>query len=87
MRKLNLTLYDQTICRKLCYQDYVIKSCNCYDEKYPSLETNNKCNTKKELVCLLKIENEFLNISYKNSCGYDCPIECDRIDRLESITF
>jgi hypothetical protein len=86
MRKLNLKLYDQTVCKKLCYQDYVIKICNCSNSKFPSLENKNKCDIEDELICLLKIDQSLNSneIHYKDLCGFDCPMECDTIDYILS---
>ncbi len=83
MIQANISSYDQESCIRLCYQKSVQANCNCYDTKYPPLDNmNTSCSTIKQIKCSLEITSEvFLNRNdYINICGFDCPIECLKVE-------
>ncbi len=42
---LNMTIYRQKVCARLCLQDYVIAKCNCTDGSLPNIYQDSLANT------------------------------------------
>ena len=75
-----LETYTQKFCMKVCYQEYIIEECGCYDFSSPySNETSAKyrgCYTLEEVERLKEKQTEFYNSATIDDCYKKCPIEC-----------
>lgn len=85
--------YRQKYCYRLCYQNNVIKDCNCYDSSlpnpFPSLQgqTINACSTTSQLSCLSTSKTRFQNQPVSSQCSSDCPPECSTIYYDADVSF
>ena len=78
---LNMTIYRQKICVRLCLQDYVKSHCNCTDASLPNIFQNKSgiCNTLSLLSCATAARVQYFNDPVASACE-DCPLECDSVN-------
>lgn len=71
---LNYTQYSRDICRSLCFQIELFKSCNCFDPSIPQISNvkASECIKPYQLMCQDRL---FANMSSKNNntCEQYCP--------------
>jgi hypothetical protein len=79
MRDLNLTIYNQAFCYKMCYQDKLLQECSCVDAKYPAIRNSLRCIYENELDCLNKFDEAFSSANLETFCEFACPIQCETI--------
>lgn len=83
-RTVNLTgIYTQQYCLQLCYQDFLIEFCDCYDHILPHFNPENKQPCPKFIDslynCQYLIKRLFYNGKNDGHCLKECPKECDYI--------
>jgi hypothetical protein len=85
--RLNQT-YRQVDCFGLCYQQKLIKECNCYTNLFNKLNGTIECLSFLQVKCSLIIWVSFVSDDYilKNCIQY-CPLECDSITYQISTSF
>jgi hypothetical protein len=69
--------YKQKHCFDLCYQQEVIKSCNCYLNSLEKLNGTHPCSTIKEIECSSLVWKHFVASDISSACSKYCPLECD----------
>ena len=86
--RLNKTIYDQTLCLKICTQLNVIDSCKCFDYSLPNISFNEMkgCYSQQELSCL-KTNYEILFNDFVELCDVNCPMKCSEIIYNSAISF
>ena len=87
-------LYTQQYCLQLCYQNFLLKYCDCYDHTLPKFEPEGKLACPKFIDslynCQYLIKRLFYNGKNDKHCLVDCPSECDITHyetRVSSLTF
>jgi hypothetical protein len=79
MKNSNLT-YKQINCFDICFQDILIKNCECYDAVltfgYPVFYTVPICKSSEQLFCAYVQYVEFYSSDLKQKCK-ECPEECE----------
>lgn len=78
-KDLNVSYYNQDFCYKLCFQDQLIKKCNCCDIVTPSILKRHYCFTNQELYCQDQFQSNFSITNIEYLCQSSCPIECETI--------
>jgi hypothetical protein len=83
-RTINLTgIYTQQYCLQLCYQNFLIEFCDCYDHILPNFNPPDKQPCPKFIDslynCQYLIKRLFYNGKNDGHCLKDCPKECDYI--------
>jgi hypothetical protein len=91
LNELGEKSYRQKYCFKLCYQKEVLKTCLCYDPKYPNIPTFGKstissCRTTIEVSCMTNTSTLFEANDLNTQCSNFCPAECLTVDYALSIT-
>ena len=77
MTKGNFT-YKQIDCVDLCYQEYLIEKCNCYDVIYDRINSTTPCVDFTHLECLTGVYNKFYEKRIFSDCIHtECPLECE----------
>jgi hypothetical protein len=78
--------YSQSICVKLCFQNYLFQTCGCYDLTLPrspqvsQLYVKYACVNSSQISCELNAQSTFFNNpSLIGNCYNNCPIECTEI--------
>ena len=70
--KLNQTKYNQMYCFNLCFQEFLIQNCSCFDYALPFYNIEHKqCMTESQLNCYSKLLSLFIRnpeIYCKNYC-------------------
>ena len=56
--------YSQTICIEMCFEDFFIRECGCYDPRYASKEKNKKCQSSNDFKCLQAASSEFSSCNF-----------------------
>jgi hypothetical protein len=78
-KNLNVSYYDQDICKSLCYQDKLIKKCNCSGLRIASLNDTRYCQTDKEFKCQNSFDAQFSKMNNKEICDDVCRKECTKL--------
>lgn len=68
--------YDQSMCVRLCQQNYIIQSCQCYHVSFPVYNYSIPCNLTQVEKCVKIAYASFLKSKLSQQCYYDCPGEC-----------
>lgn len=78
--------YSQSYCIELCFQEYLIGKCNCFEWEFIGdlFNLNNSieiCSNKSltEIYCLNLAKKKFYNGYFNENCKNSCPIECERV--------
>ena len=71
--------YSSEFCYKMCYQEIVINTCNCYDLEIPRIRNASVCFTDRELDCQLYVNTLFSTIKIDRLCNHSCPTECTSV--------
>jgi hypothetical protein len=84
IRTINLTkIYTQQYCLQLCFQDFLIHFCDCYDHTLPNFSPSGKNACSKFIDslynCQYLIKRLFYNGKNDEHCLKSCPKECDYI--------
>ncbi|CAF0708689.1 unnamed protein product [Brachionus calyciflorus] len=75
--KLNMTIYRQKICMRLCLQDFILRKCACLDGSLPNIFVNETiCQDIDSLECVADSRMEYFSSQESSSCS-QCPLECD----------
>lgn len=73
--KLNQTEYRQKLCEAMCYQNNVIKKCNCYDTAlFNPFGNQSGCFEENDLVCQEDTFKLFYQYPLDDSCTNQCPV-------------
>jgi hypothetical protein len=76
-------IYTQQYCLQLCYQEFLLQYCNCYDHTLPKYEPKNRRSCPKFIDslynCQYLIKRLFYNGKNDRHCLKDCPSECEFI--------
>jgi hypothetical protein len=62
--------YQQSTCFSVCYQKYLIETCDCYDQNFLSLYNARPCLTLEDLVCDSNAYKQFYTVSISDQCGH-----------------
>lgn len=77
----HLETYTQKYCLKVCYQNYIISNCGCFDYSSPYsqeiIDTLDGCYTTDDVKCVNDMQTEFYNSDAIDQCYNNCPIECN----------
>ena len=73
---LNNRSYSQTDCYDLCYQRFVIETCNCSSLEYLMFAGTRACLTLEDARCLWRAEQQFARGDIGEQCNPSCPLEC-----------
>ena len=77
MTDLNATAYSSDFCYKMCYQEAVINTCNCYDIQFPQINNITKaCYTFNDVSCVVYVNNLFAEEDIERICNHSCPVPC-----------
>ena len=72
--------YRQSDCFNVCFQQYLMDNCGCYDLTYPIWSGNfTPCLSYKQVYCDGQAQSSFFSQDVKALCGDSCPLECDTI--------
>ena len=71
----NIT-YTQNFCFSLCFQQGVIKKCDCYARSYDKLNGLKPCSNQSQLTCVSYFYAFFVT-NMKELCTQYCPLQCD----------
>lgn len=75
--------YNSKICIDFCYQEQLILKCNCTDKAVIAFNEHKYC--KYDDVCLNRVyEETFKNLD--KICYEKCPLECEKISYLKTIS-
>jgi hypothetical protein len=77
--KMNVTEYDRRFCELICFQEKLIKKCNCSDISTPKLNNESYCVSDTELNCMLMLSSYFKIVNTYKYCGKACPAKCNSI--------
>lgn len=84
--ELNMTIYRQKICFKLCLQDYIIKKCNCSDGSLPNIYQNvTICQTIPTIKCMIDARDKYYS-SGSVTCN-ECPLSCDSVFYSKDVSY
>lgn len=84
--ELNMTLYRQKICLKLCLQDFIIKKCNCSDGSLPNIYQNvTICQNLETIKCMIDARDKYFS-SGSVACD-ECPLSCDSVFYSKYISY
>jgi hypothetical protein len=78
---LNMTIYRQIMCNRLCLQEYILDKCSCLDASLPSIydsESTRVCMNIDTLECISKRRIDYFE-SEVSKCEALCPLECDQV--------
>ncbi len=74
---LNATEYDQDLCINLCYQDKLIKKCNCASLIINKLNGARYCENETEIACEEDFDTDFVSSDPDDFCEGVCKPECE----------
>ena len=82
MKTINISrVYTQQYCLQLCYQQFLIKYCNCYDQTLPGFNPDKLSPCPKFIDsmynCQYIIRRLFYNGRNEYKCLKKCPGECE----------
>lgn len=69
--------YRQKNCFDLCYQQEVIRTCNCFLSSLERLNGTNSCSSIREFECSSNLWRVFVASDVNAACSKYCPLECD----------
>jgi len=83
------SVYQQEACTDLCFQDYVMRECQCFAVKFPKMPSSFKpCSTLSDFKCLRNAHDMFYkDAANLEKCRASCPKECDTIQYNYLISF
>jgi hypothetical protein len=70
-------VYRQKHCMHLCYQEYLIEKCGCYELNSFYIHHSVPCNIEMILNCVYPAITGFFNGSESSQCVEKCPTECE----------
>jgi hypothetical protein len=79
--------YKQSDCFDLCFQQYLIKNCSCYEPSFNSLSYNKPCLSLADSLCEMNAFERFLNKNNMDKCLLSCPLECNSKDFEYTLSF
>lgn len=78
-----INMYQQQYCLSLCYQEFLLKYCDCYDHALPNFEPENKTScpifVDSTYNCIYVAKKLFYNGRNDAHCPELCPSECEVI--------
>ena len=78
--------YRQIYCLDLCFQSYLIEKADCQDPGRVQLHDSKPCLSYDQVQFLNRSYFEFWSIHLKDYCGSKCPLECDSVQYIKSIS-
>jgi hypothetical protein len=79
--------YRQMDCFDLCFQDYLINECKCYDPGFDNLGYNVTCRNPFQIQCEFAAFDKFTNKESVERCQPLCPLECKSYDFVYTTSF
>ena len=85
-------IYTQQYCLQLCYQDFLIEFCHCYDYQLPGFNTSEDIQPCPKFIdslynCQYLIKRLFYNGKNDAHCLQECPKECDYIQYDTTVSY
>lgn len=75
--KLNMKIYRQKVCLRLCLQEFILEKCKCLDGSLPNIYQNvTICQNISSLECVSNSRGDYFTSISASSC-VQCPLECD----------
>ncbi|RNA27956.1 acid-sensing ion channel 1 isoform X2 [Brachionus plicatilis] len=75
--RLNMKVYRQKVCLRLCLQEFILNECKCLDGSLPNIYQNKSvCESISSLECVADSRGEYFSSISSSSCS-QCPLECD----------
>ena len=79
--------YRQSDCFNVCFQQFLLGMCDCYDLTYPIWSGNyTPCLTYDQVYCDGQAQSKFFSQDVKAICGDSCPLECDTITYVSTLS-
>jgi hypothetical protein len=77
--RMNVIEYDKRFCELICFQEKLIKKCNCSDISTPKLSNESYCVSDTELNCMEMFGSYFKSLNIYKYCGKACPEKCNSL--------
>ena len=76
-----LTPYTQITCSLKCFDDYLVKKCNCSFPVFILIDNDSRrCNSISDWKCSINSSKYFYGSSVEiNKCAESCPLECKSV--------
>lgn len=71
------TVYTQKFCIQLCYQEYLIENCKCYEINSFDIPYSLPCGENELFRCVYPKILDYFNSNISMECLKKCPQECD----------
>jgi hypothetical protein len=71
--RMNVIQYDRKFCELICFQEKLIKQCNCSEVSTPKLSNESYCVSDTELNCMQMFSSYFKSLNIYKYCGKACP--------------
>ena len=78
--------YRKIDCLYVCINRFIIKECGCYHPGYGIWNNINPCSTIEEINKYTKTKITLFKSDYLNLCLLECPLECNSIEYIYSIS-
>jgi hypothetical protein len=80
-------MYKQIDCFDLCFQDYLIAECKCYNPGFNDLDYKVPCINPNQTKCEFDAFDNFTNKDSVDRCLPMCPLECNSADIIYTTSF